>query len=89
MPEPLKLTHDEIHDLARKREANGQDLRNFPNADEVQQIEDRRFIAAAKRAKQRGGAVDGGFDINNIKPGMSKEDRAKARAAIAKAWSNS
>jgi hypothetical protein len=88
MSETLKLTHDEIHDLVRKREEKGQSMANFPNSDEVQQIEDQRFIAAAKRAKQRGGAIDGGFDIDSIKPGMSAEDRAKARAAIARAWSN-
>ncbi len=85
MSESLRLTGFEIELLARKREENGT-KGPFPSPEELQYVSAMRYAAAAKAAKH--GGSGGGFDLDNIKMGMSAEERAKASAAILQAWSN-
>jgi hypothetical protein len=80
----LKLTGDEIEMLTQERDDAGLSLAGFPNPEEVLRVLDLRMIAASKAGKQRGGIPDGGFDIDLIKPGMSKEVSDRARQEILK-----
>jgi hypothetical protein len=74
----LKLTGDEIEMLTQERDDAGLSLADFPNPEEVQRVLDLRMVAASKAGKQRG------FDIDLIKPNMSKETRDRAMQEIIK-----
>lgn len=84
----LKLTGDEFQKLIQKRDDAGVGLAGFPNSEEIQRVLDLRAIASSKAEKQRNGGAGGGFDLDKITLGMSKEDRARAAQEIVKAWSS-